>query len=258
VTVLVGILAKDGVVIAADRAVTMADGEQHPTIVDTQQKIDIIDSKVIVTATGSVGLGQRFRSVVRAEWSVNKGFDRKISTAEMGTKLANKAHQQFQTTGVHPGMPPRGIQLGALVAYSLDKPTLIEFSVRDFQPEHKTDECWYVSMGSGQTLADPYLALMRRSVWVDGQPSVEDATFAAYWVMQMAIAAAPGFIQEPIDVAVLRKNARGDWEAKMVTEQERSLHQNRADDANKQLKQALLGQLAPPTEAPPMPVPPAA
>jgi len=48
------------------------------------------------------------------------------------------------------------------------------------QPECKTTDCWYASMGSGQSLADPYLALMRRSVWQDGQPNIEEATFAAY------------------------------------------------------------------------------
>jgi len=110
-------------------------------------------------------------------------------------------------------------------------------------------------MGSGQSLADPYLALMRRSAWQEGQPNIEDATFAAYWVMQQAIAAAPGFIAEPIDIAVVRRWNGKEFEAKMLNENELSEHKNRALEANQQLRQALCGQLQASPEAPPIPNP---
>ena len=67
----------------------------------------------------------------------------------------------------------------------------------------KGEQCWYVSMGSGQTLADPYLALMRMAFWNNGRPSLQSGIFAAAWVMHHAIEAAPGFVRAPIDIAVL-------------------------------------------------------
>ena len=58
-------------------------------------------------------------------------------------------------------------------------------------------------MGSGQSLADPYLALMRMAFWKNGPPSLQSGIFAAAWVMHHAIEAAPGFVRLPIDIAVL-------------------------------------------------------
>lgn len=193
-TLLVGILASDGVVVAADRAVTFGDGHTM-TIKDSHRKIVLIeDSPIIVVGTGQVGLGQRFTGIVKQAWN-GKQFNGTV--VEVGVNLAHAAIQNFQSTNV------QRERYGSLVAYAQNnQPQLIEFAVSDFQPEYKTDQCWYASMGSGQPLADPYLALMRRAVWTSGQPSIEDATFAAYWVMHQAIEAAPGFISKPIDVSI--------------------------------------------------------
>ena len=50
---------------------------------------------------------------------------------------------------------------GALVAVPFGRcGELIEFPF-DLQPELKTDENWYVSMGAGQAVADPLLGLDR-------------------------------------------------------------------------------------------------
>jgi hypothetical protein len=175
------------------------------------------------------------------------------SVVDVGRTLASHAVNDFGATQATQSSYGALGRRHALVALSIDRrPQLIEFAVKDFQPEHKTEDQWFSAMGSGQSLADPYLALMRRSVWEDGQPDVKQATFAAYWVMQQAIAAAPGYIAEPIDIAVL-KLVDGELKASELNEEQLQEHKNRAKEANEQLKLALRGMIAPTQSTPPMP-----
>lgn len=245
-TLLVGILATDGVVIASDRAVTFGEGPGRFTIADSQKKVEIVSNKVIVVSTGQVGLGQRFRAVVDAAWSAKSMSG---TAVQAGRTLAQNTMADFVATQATRGA------LGALVAFgNSNGHHLIQFASSDFQPELCTRSLPYVSMGSGQSLADPYLALMRRSVWKDTQPCLADATFTAYWVMRQAIAAAPGFIAEPIDIAVLRKKPSGEYDAQLLEDGEIEEHVNRAEQANEKLAEALRGVTN--VNVPPPPSPP--
>ena len=49
-------------------------------------------------------------------------------------------------------------------------------------------------MGSGQVLADPFLAFVSRVLWQGKQPDVKTATFGVYWALDHAIKFAPGGI----------------------------------------------------------------
>jgi hypothetical protein len=92
---------------------------------------------------------------------------------------------------------------------------LIEFSTSDFQPEIKTDQLHFVSMGSGQVLADPFLAFISRVLWAGKTPDVQMGAFGVYWVLSHTIQYAPGGVGPPIKIAVLKKE-RGDWVARSV------------------------------------------
>ena len=67
-TVLVGVLCSDGLVVGADSIATSSAG-MHPLIqVRSDDKIKIIGGRVIIAGTGAVGLGQRFHAVVQKAW----------------------------------------------------------------------------------------------------------------------------------------------------------------------------------------------
>ena len=53
-----------------------------------------------------------------------------------------------------------------------DGPFLAEFGTTDFQPEIKTGKLFFVSMGSGQMLANPFLAFVCRVLWDSKMPDV--------------------------------------------------------------------------------------
>lgn len=64
-TILVGLYCKDAVIIGTDSAATFSDANSSRTIEQGTKKIDIIGERVIIAGTGSVGLGQRFKQVVK-------------------------------------------------------------------------------------------------------------------------------------------------------------------------------------------------
>jgi 20S proteasome alpha/beta subunit len=199
VTLLVGIRCTDGVVVAADSALTFAAGRVH-TISQQARKIEVARGEIIIACTGEVGLGQRFASVVTTLHEQNKlkGSELDCTRLMCATAVADFAQTQAPKDA-----------LGALVAFMRNNTAhLCEFATTGFQPEMKTDKCWYVSMGSGQILADAYLALMRSVFWKTGPPKLETGIFAAAWVMKHAIQAAPGLVREPIDIAVLSAQDR--------------------------------------------------
>ena len=164
-TLLVGIRCTDGVVIAADSAVTFGAG-QMTTISDSQCKIEIIQDQLIVAGTGQVGLGQRFRWVVDRVWQdPNCPKDDRVEAPRV---ICATALNNFGSTQVKQGC------YGALLAYPAgDSAELCEFAIADMQPELKTETMWYASMGLGTDTRGPL-------------PSVDEDSVLARWSAELA------------------------------------------------------------------------
>ena len=130
-------------------------------------------------------------------------------------------------------------QYGALVGFPIgNQPFLCELAVADFQPEFKDKGIWYVSMGSGQPITDPFLALMRSVFWTNGLPSVQDATFAVTWALDHAIEVNPGGINGPIRVAVLEQDPKHKNKviARMLEDSELQEHEDNIEGAKDVLR----------------------
>ena len=207
-TILIGVLCKDGVVIGADSSATFDAGGIR-TIEQPTKKIDIIDGKIIVAGTGQIGLGQRFSYQIKKAWDTNKLKGPPIEVAK--TMSALGISDFIDTKWVDRG------QYGALVAFPAEKKShLCEFQLRDFQPELKTEHLWYVSVGSGQLIVDPFLGLIRKIFWANGQPTTyQDGIFIVVWALQQAIDLNTGGINEPMQIAVLSQDGT-DMKARML------------------------------------------
>src|SRR3972149_7629624 len=226
-TILIGVLCKNGVVVGADSSATFGD-ERLRTIEQPIKKIDIIDGKIIIAGTGQVGLGQRFSHQIEKAWNEKKFKGHHSDVARTMCEIGIK---DFAVTNVDKG------QYGALVAFPAEKKShLCEFQVRDFQPEIKTEHLWYVSIGSGQLIADPFLGLMRKIFWPKGQPETyQDGIFVVAWALQHAIELNPGGINGPMQIAVLAPDGT-DFKARMLKEGEISEHIDNVEGAMKQLR----------------------
>jgi len=183
-------------VIGSDSSVTFSTGGSS-TIEQRGKKIEIIDNCLIIAGTGSMGLGQRFCHQVGELQRGNKIPGANAPT-EIAKCMAQAAITDFQSTGVKQG------QYGALAAFRSRKEIhLCEFGAADFQPELKTADLWYASMGSGQLIADPFLGFIRKVFWRDGMPSLADGVFAAVWTLSHTIDMNAGGVNGPIHIATL-------------------------------------------------------
>jgi|ERR1700677_4650256 hypothetical protein len=229
-TAIVGILCRDGLVIGTDSSTTFSSAVGSPIMEQPTEKLSLISNCMIVAGTGQVGLGQRFCHVVEVAFSEGKVFLGSKHYTAVGNELCKRAVADFAYTTATKG------QYGALVGFVLgDKPYLCEFAVSDFQPEFKTETIWYGSMGSGQAITDPFLALMREVFWDKGPPTVQDATFAATWALDHAIQVNPGGINGPARIAVMQKTS-GKYRAKMLDESELEEHRQNIQQAKERLR----------------------
>lgn len=181
----------------------------------SNSKIQIFRDKIIVAATGAVGFSQRLSAHVEEAIAGNvfSMQKRRECVANISQRLLTdfeKSKVRYQAQG--------GLGFGALVAaVHNDEPFLCEYGTTDFQPEIKDGRLFFVAMGSGQMLAEPFLAFVSRVLWKNTMPNVEHAKFGVYWVLDHAIKLAPGGVGYPIKIAVLRK-VDGQWRAEELQE----------------------------------------
>lgn len=194
-TVLIGLLCEDGIVIGADSSATLGNSLNIPTIEQKCKKIHVVAERVIVAGTGSIGLCQRFTHIVSEYWKAD-GFNKPYQ--EVGRELSARGIQNYRSSGA-----PEG-QFGALVAYATGgKFYLCEFAVSDFQPEFKDNALWYTSMGSGQLITDPFLGFLREIFWKDKLPLLNEGVFHVVWALWHTIKLNPGGINEPMQISTL-------------------------------------------------------
>jgi 20S proteasome alpha/beta subunit len=193
-TAIVGVICKDGVVVGSDSATTFTAGPQR-TIEQPSKKIDLIKDCIISAGTGSVGLHQRFNSVIESNW----GSYQDKNPFEITQQICISAISNFVATGLR-----SPFEFGALLAfYHHNNFHLCEFEIHNLQPEFKTEHLWYVSMGSGQFICDPVLGFVRRIFWDDMQPNLIDGIFGTVWALNQAIELNPGGVNGPIQLAIL-------------------------------------------------------
>src|SRR5262245_26063220 len=106
-TVLVGVLCEDGVVIGADSSTTFTDGRGARTIEQIAPgKIAVVADRVIVAGTGAVGHAQRFVHIVEKKCESPANFT--PHPLDIARELSSAARQNFAFT-----KSPKGL-FGAL------------------------------------------------------------------------------------------------------------------------------------------------
>jgi hypothetical protein len=232
-TSIVGIHCTNGVVIGTDSAATFAGARGIHIIEQPTEKIDVIQRKIIVACTGSVGFGQRFNAIVHQGWK-KKIFQK--DPIDVGKHLSRELIEDLLSTRIQVGGDV-GLGFGSLIAFpNGHTPHLCEFDVKTFQPEFKDRRIWYGSMGSSQHITDPFLAFMREVFWGDELPNVYDGIFAVTWALDHAIRYNPGGVNSPIRIAVLEPTKKGQLEARILEDEELGEHHQNIAAAKDVLK----------------------
>lgn len=227
-TVIMGLLCNDGIVIGSDSAVTFSN-VNLPTIEQECEKIDIYHKKVILAGTGEVGLCQRFSLIIEKYWpSVNLEVKHNI---DIGKDLSRLAIQDFSYTFKNPGT------FGAIVAFPHNNNYhLCEFALKDFQPEFKNNKIWYVSMGIGQNIADTLLGIIKHFFMNEGLPNLQQGIFYLLWILEHTIKLSPAGIKGPAQIATL-SGLENNYEARILKNEDLSDHYGNIEGFEKHIRE---------------------
>jgi 20S proteasome alpha/beta subunit len=216
-TILIGVLCEDGIVIGSDSSATFSSGQVVKTIEQPTTKIFTVGDDLLYAGTGSFGLIQRLGQVI-----TRKKIEFKNKTElDIGKIISRSVLEDMRETFLNPG------QLGAIMAFSTG-PTkfhLIEFDSQNFQPEAKFTDLWFCSMGSGQLITDPFLAFIRKTMFDGKKPKLNEGVFAVYWALAQAIDLNTGGINGPPQIATLSKGTNNRFTAKILTASDLSEHE---------------------------------
>ena len=267
-TLIVGILCSDGVVMASDSAATFGTGGLATIGQQPVQKVRKIGDNILYSATGAVGIAQLISARIGERWG-NGGL-KDIKTLEaMMQRLAgeiggvvNPFLQSAQAQKNLTGDASTSL-CKSLVAIPVDKKAhLFQF---DFNgaPEGCTKELPFVALGSGQLIADPFLAFLKRLLWSDHEPTIAEGRLAAVWTIDHVSRTNAGGVGGAIQLATLSNQAGNFATASISSPEHISEHLQRVGSAENALVAELLGKIEsgiqvplppqPPGQAPPPP-----
>lgn len=257
-TLIVGIKCSDGIVVGADGAATLGAMGQG-TIRQSIHKLNIIAHKLIVGVSGPIGLSQRFNWRIEEMWLGNKLSGKKCPEAMniMRKELWKDIEGEMQAAAIAQQTIGRAALQSALssslVALPLDKKfALIQFD-QQAAPEEATESLPFVCIGSGQPIADPFLAFIRKIFWPEGMPSLEQGIFSAVWTLDHAIETNPGGVADPTQIMVLEQDGK-DFKARELEKSELQEHREAINSAELALQKFRTlnvgGDSSPPPEPP--------
>lgn len=224
-----GILCEDGVVMVADGAATYGlPSGNLSTIRQSTQKLVRISQRQMLGTSGAVALSQAFTDLIRAQSGVNP--DQVVWTQDGIRNLANNtlfnqcvmpSANRANTIANLSGN--RGFQVDATqhsvfaCISSEGKPILAQITPT-CQVEFADQNLPFISVGSGQVAADPFLAFLKDVFCKGSQINIRDAKFLAYWAVDLTIRVQPGMVSYPIQMMILHKRD-GDWHVDELTDE---------------------------------------
>jgi hypothetical protein len=264
-TLIIGVKCSDGGVIGADGAATFGNTLGQRTVIQPVTKLQVIQDKIVMGVSGPVGLSQLYCDRVEALWR-DKRLGIQVSLADVMRLLHGAISEDAQKaiSAATASVPFLGSNLAAQLAITasiialpvggiMGRAELIQCN-HIGMAEAATRDLPYVAIGSGQPLADPFLAFQRHIFWPNSLPKLAEGVFAAVWTLLHAIRVSPGGLSEPIQIATLAKKGNELFASELTPEQLEGHRQN-VDEAERHLARFRESPLPPPV-APLPPAPP--
>ena len=238
-TLIVGVRCTGGVVLGADGAATLADPLGMGTVIQPVRKLRVFDATVIMGASGPMSLVQLYCDRVEVLWKKRKpGRNRSTSLPDVQRQIydaiskdAAKALRDAETMSKVLGANAAAMLASTSSLIALPVAGQAELIECDYtgKPEAKSDDLPYAAIGSGQRLADPFLAFLRRMFWADQPPTLSQGLLAAVWTLEHAIRVNTGGVSHPIQLATLTENPEGDMDARLLSSEDIDEHLQSVD-----------------------------
>ena len=245
-TLIVGILCKDGVVLASDSAATFGSAVQ-PTIGQQEmRKLRRLNDPILYTNTGAIGISQLIADKLKSLWEA-KTFSNYQSPETVMDKIGKEIVQlvgpYLQTANLQrPLVGDASSSLcKSLVAMPVNqKPCLFNFDYNG-APERSTPDLPFIALGSGQPIADPFLAFLHRLLWRDREPTLAEGRLAAVWTIEHVRRTNPGGVGGSVQLATLASSTGKMPTVSEVSEEGIQEHLQRVTSAEQSLVSELRG-----------------
>jgi 20S proteasome alpha/beta subunit len=250
-TVIVAWKCTDGVVVGADSAATLGSFGITTVKESTDSKLAIIRETLILGVSGPVALSQKYEEALKA---ISFGEFNDMCNkpgAEVASYLSAKFWEHAQPAYQRAAVVVQATQNRAalndaihssvVAVHTKGRDRLFQFT-DTCSGEEATEQLPYLSIGSGQQNADPFLAFLRRTFWPNSMPNLSDGIFACLWTLTETINSAPSGIDGPITLAVLESG-----KARMLDKDELKEHVEAIDSARAALR-TFQAELGPPKE----------
>jgi hypothetical protein len=212
-TLIVGIRCSDGVVLASDSAATYAQGIAPTVGQQAVTKVHQIEDSMLFAATGAIGISQILcnalpkvlqgplkQSAVTTSADAMLEVSKKIR--EQVASLFESASRVVPLVGQHEAKVT--VLCRSMVALAFRGGChLYQFDYSG-APEQATKDLPFISLGSGQNIADPFLALLKRILWHEREPTVPEGRFVAAWTISHVAKTNPGGVALPLQMASLQ------------------------------------------------------
>jgi hypothetical protein len=222
----------------ADGAATLGVAGNIRTARQAVHKLRVVGDSLIIGTSGPMGLGQRFAAELERLHSTKDKLLRNTSPeflmASLRLKFLEHIKPEFEAAILAKDVVGLNAAQSSAVSNTMvalpvgNRCCLFQFD-HQAAPEMATKDLPFVALGSGQLIADPFLAFLRRVLWghrglaTDQLPSLGDGIAAALWTLDHAIKTNPGGVAEPIQVAILRSEG-GAMKARELSELELDEH----------------------------------
>ena len=238
-TLIVGLICRDGIVMGADAAATFITPEGISTVRQPMKKLLILRQRGILGVSGSVGLAQLLEdklgnlvkertltensTLEEARRAVRDAVADELTTAQQRARVAvpSAAPMTAGNATTH-----------SLVALPAGRNGYLVQVDPVGQTEVATEDLPYVSVGSGQPIADTLLGFLRKVLWPKGLPALSDGVLTVTWALDEAIRLAPGGIAKPVQVATLLKK-KGQFIAEELKKTQLYEHRQNISDMGK-------------------------
>jgi 20S proteasome alpha/beta subunit len=194
---------------ASDSAATYVD-DSAPTIGQQQvTKVHDIGGKILFSSSGSIGIAQLMAGALRQKFLDYLVGNKTVEDVMQGmSRLHHDTVQHLFHSAAMQGQAGNrtaamNVTCMCLIAMPvLGKPCLIQLDETGV-PYQVNDDLPFVALGSGQRIADPFLAFMKRILWTDSPPTLAEARLVAAWTISHVVQTNPGGVGGRLQLATL-------------------------------------------------------
>lgn len=245
-SLIIGIRCSEGVVVGTDSAATFG-GIGRNTIRQTARKLQIVDEKAVIACAGPAGLAQRYHGVLKEILNHET-----LCVPELPPhKLMGCLHENFldatrqQLDSLAAAKDFFGLSnlsggLGGTIVAMMSAGSIALFSFDDLcTAEQATTDLPFVSIGSGQAIADPFLAFLKRVLWKNKAPTLALGVLSTIWTLDHAIETNPGGVAGPLHVVTMALNESSEPVIVQLQDAVIDDHRQQLEDAEAKIGETL-------------------